>query len=85
MSFKLSNEVVLCPVYAAGEKVDNNFNQDYFSQLISKKSKIQVINIKNKNELSNYFKKNLLTDEMVICMGAGTISNWIREIGNDSK
>jgi len=63
------------------EKVDNNFNQDYFSQLISKKSGTQVINIKNQNELKNFLKKNLFDDEMVICMGAGSISNWIREIG----
>jgi len=82
-SFKLSNEVVLCPVYSAGEKKTYNFSQDNFSKLISKKSKIQVINIKNKNELKNYFIKNLLRDEMVICMGAGSISNWIREIGNE--
>jgi len=33
------------------------------------------------NELKNFFKKNLFDDEMVICMGAGSISNWIREIG----
>jgi len=85
LSFKLSNEVLLCPVYSAGEKVNYNFNQNYFSQLISKKSKIQVIHIKDKKELSNYFKKNLLEDELVICMGAGSISNWIREIGNESK
>jgi len=85
LSFKLSNEVLLCPVYSAGEKIKYNFNQDYFSQLISKKSKIQVINIKDQKELSNYFKKNLLEDEMVICMGAGSISNWIREISNESK
>ena len=83
LSFKLSDAVVLCPVYAAGEKVDNNFNQDYFSQLISKKSGIQVINIKNQNELKNFLKKNLFDDEMVICMGAGSISNWIREIGTE--
>ena len=85
LSFKLSNEVLLCPVYSAGEKIKYNFNQDYFSQLISKKSKIQVLNIKDQKELSNYFKKNLLEDEMVICMGAGSISNWIREISNESK
>ena len=60
-------------------------NTYYFSQLIAKKSKIQVVNIKDKNELKNYFKKNLLKDEMVICMGAGSISNWIREIGNELK
>ena len=34
---------------------------------------------------TRYFKKNLLADEMVICMGAGSISNWIREISNESK
>ena len=81
LSFKLSNAVVLCPVYAAGEKIDYNFDQDYFSKLITKKSKIQVINIKNQSELKNFIKKNLFDDEMVICMGAGSISNWIREIG----
>ena len=81
----MSNEVFLCPVYSAGEKIKYNFNQYYFSQLIAKKSKIQVVNIKDKNELNNYFKKNLLKDEMVICMGAGSISNWIREIGNELK
>ncbi len=84
-SFKLSDTVLLCPVYSAGEKKTYNFNQDDFSSLISKKSRIQVINIKNKNELKNYFIKNLLRDEMVICMGAGSISNWIREIGNEMK
>ena len=81
MSFKSADTVVLCPVYSAGEKIKHNFNQTRFSKLISKKSKIQVINIRDQKELKNYFKKNLLNDEMVICMGAGSISNWIREIG----
>ena len=80
LSFKLSDAVVLCPIYAAGEKIDYNFNQDHFSKLIAKKSGIQVINIKNQNELKIFFKKNLFDDELVICMGAGSISNWIREI-----
>jgi len=84
-SFRSIETVVLCPVYSAGEKLKYNFNQDKFSQLISKKSKIQVINIKNPEELKNYFKKNLCENEMVICMGAGSISSWIREIGNQLK
>ena len=85
LSFKSSDTVVLCPVYSAGEKIKYNFSQNYFSELISKKSKIQVININNQKELKNYFEKNLLNNEMVICMGAGSISNWIREIGNELK
>jgi len=84
-SFTASDVVVLCPVYAAGEKLTYKFNEKSFSQLISKKSKTQVINIKDKKDLKSYIKKNLFNNEMVICMGAGTISNWIREIGNELK
>jgi len=85
LSFKSSNAVVLCPVYSAGEKLKHNFNQDSFSKLISMKSKIQVINIQNQKDLKNYLKKNLIDDELVICMGAGSISNWIREIAKELK
>ncbi len=84
-SFKSIDEVVLCPVYSAGEKVRYKFNQNNFSKLIAKKSDIQVVNIKNKKDLKNYIKKNLFYDELVICMGAGSISNWIREIGAKLK
>ena len=84
-SFRSTDTVVLCPIYSAGEKIKYNFNQSSFSKLISKKSKIQVVNIKDQEELKNYFKKNLLDNEMVICMGAGSISNWIREIGDKLK
>ncbi len=84
-SFRSTDTVVLCPIYSAGEKIKYNFNQSSFSKLISKKSKIQVVNIKDQEELKNYFKKNLLDNEIVICMGAGSISNWIREISNESK
>ncbi len=80
-SFKLSDVVVLCPVYAAGEKIDNKFDQYNFAKQISKKSNTLVINIKNKHELKIFFKKNLFSNELVVCMGAGSISNWIREIG----
>ena len=84
-SFRSIDTVVLCPVYAAGERKKYNFNQNSFSKLVSKKSRTQVVNISNQNDLKNYFKKNLLNNEIIICMGAGSISNWIREIGNDLK
>ena len=85
LSFNACDEVILCPVYSAGEKLKYNFNQEYFSKLISNKSGVQVINIKSQKDLKNYFKKNLFNDEMIICMGAGSISNWIREIGDELK
>ena len=84
-SFKSVDAVVLCPVYSAGEKKKYNFSQNGFSKLISKYSKTQVINITTQKDLKNYFIKNLLDDEIVICMGAGSITNWIREIGKELK
>jgi UDP-N-acetylmuramate--alanine ligase len=80
--FKNSDEVILCPVYAAGEAVDKRYNNKRFAQLISKFSKTQVILIENENDLSNYLRKNLIMDEIVIGMGAGSISKWMNNLKN---
>ncbi len=79
-SFKDSNLVILCPVFSAGEKVDKNYNMLKFANLISKRSNVQVITVENQNDLKNFFKKNLISNELVLCMGAGSISKWIREM-----
>ena len=79
-SFIKSNLVLICPIYAAGEKKNSNFNLINFAKLISKNSKTQTVLVKNQKELSNYFKKNLINDEIVIGMGAGSISKWMREL-----
>jgi UDP-N-acetylmuramate--alanine ligase len=77
-SFVKSDIVILCPLYAAGEKKNSKFNQLNFARLISKMSQTQVILIKNHNELEKYFKKNLKKNELIIGMGAGLISKWMR-------
>ena len=84
-SFQSTDAVVLCPIYSAGENKTYNINQDDFAQLISNKSKTQVININDQKKLKIFFRKNLFDDEMIICMGAGSISHWIREIGKELK
>jgi UDP-N-acetylmuramate--alanine ligase len=81
--FKSSNQVILCPVYAAGETIDQDYKDKKFAQLISKFSKTQVILIKDENDLNKYFKKNLIKDEIVIGMGAGSISNWMYNLKNN--
>ena len=79
-SFQDSNVVILCPVFSAGEKVDKNYDTFKFADLISKKSNVQVITVENQKDLKNFFKKNLISNELVLCMGAGSISKWIREM-----
>ena len=80
--FSKSNLVIMCPLYAAGETKDYKFNLIKFASLIAKNSKTQVIIVKNEIELSNYFKKNLISNEIIIGMGAGIISKWMRGIKN---
>ena len=79
-SFKKSNIVLLCPIYAAGEKKNHRFNPIEFARLISNNSKTQVIVIRNYNEIQKYIKKNLISDEIIIGMGAGSISKYMREL-----
>ena len=80
--FYKSDLVIICPLYAAGEKKDFKFSLVNFAKLISRNSKTQVILVKNELELRNYFKKNLITDEIIIGMGAGVISKWMNGLKN---
>jgi UDP-N-acetylmuramate--alanine ligase len=80
--FTSADLVLLCPIYAAGEKKDKKFNENNFANLISSNSSVQVINIKNELELRNFLKKNLIKDEIIIGMGAGSISKWMRDLKN---
>ena len=76
--FSKSDLVIVCPLYAAGEKKNLNFDLTKFSNLIAKNSNTQVIIVKNEVDICKYLKKNLMNDEIIIGMGAGLISKWMR-------
>ena len=59
---------------------NSKFNLIKFAEMIAKNSKTQVILVKNEVELSKYLKKNLISDEIIIGMGAGSISKWMAEL-----
>jgi UDP-N-acetylmuramate--alanine ligase len=80
--FKDSDQVILCPVYAAGELTDQGYSEKKFSKLISQFSKTQVILVANEDGLIKFLKKNLIKDEIVIGMGAGSISKWMHNLKN---
>ena len=76
---------MLCPVYSAGEKIDKFFDNYLFGNSIAKNSKVRLIIINTENDLFNYFKQNLFSNELVICMGAGNISSWIKTIAKKNE
>ena len=83
-AFFNANQVLICPVYSAGEK-NKKFSLRKFCKDVISYSKTQVIQIDNKNQIEMYLKKNLLGNEIIIAMGAGSISGWIRDISSRLK
>jgi len=79
-AFKNANIVILCPVYSAGEKIKLNFNYLNFAKSIIKNSKVNVFLVNNEAQLAKYVKQNIYGKKIVIGMGAGSISNWIRNL-----
>ena len=79
-SFKQANRVILCPVYAAGEKLKLGFDYLNFAKTIARNSGVNVFLIKNESQLARYVKQNIYGEKIVIGMGAGSISNWMRNL-----
>ena len=80
LAFKDSDIVILCPIYTAGEKIKLGFDYLNFAKEIIKNSKVKLFVINNNNELAKFLKKNMYGKKIVIGMGAGSISNWIRKL-----
>tara|TARA_Y100001970_G_scaffold221423_1_gene272138 strand:+ start:7634 stop:9031 length:1398 start_codon:yes stop_codon:yes gene_type:complete len=78
--FKFSDQVILCPIYKAGENLKLKFDYIRFAKEIIKNSKVDLIMINGEKELAKFAKKNIFGDKIVIGMGAGTISNWMRNL-----
>ena len=79
-AFSKSDLVLLCPLYAAGEKRNSKFNKIRFANSISKLSNTQVIIIDDHHKIAQFLKKNLISNEIIIGMGAGSVSKWMNEL-----
>ncbi len=79
-AFKDANTVILCPIYAAGEKIRLGFNYLNFAKQLIKNSKVKLFLVKDNLQLAKFFKKNMYGKKIVIGMGAGSISNWMRKL-----
>ena len=79
-SFKNADIVILCPIYLAGEKMKLGFEYLKFAKEIIKNSKVKLFLVKDNLQLAKFIKKNIYGKKIVIGMGAGTISNWMRKL-----
>jgi UDP-N-acetylmuramate--alanine ligase len=80
LSFKKADTVILCPVFAAGEKIKLGFNYNDFAKDIIKDSKVELFLVNDQFQLAKFIKSNIYGKKIVIGMGAGSISSWMREL-----
>ena len=81
-SFKDANTVLLCPIYKAGENLSLGFSYNSFAKLIIKNSKVNLVFIENEENLKKFLKQNCFGKKIYIGMGAGSISNWMKNLKN---
>ena len=79
-AFKKAKTVILCPIYKAGENLGSKIDYHKFGSQIGEKSDVEVFIVKNQFELAKFLKNYLKYDNIVIGMGAGSISNWIKQL-----
>lgn len=70
------DHLFIAPVYAAGEEPISGIDEQYLAKSIRKHGLNNVNVISGKEELPQSIKKVTKPGDMVICMGAGTITQW---------
>ena len=84
-AFKRVKSVILCPIYKAGENLSIKIDYKKFAYQIAKKSNVEVFMVNNQYELAKFLKNHLKPENIVIGMGAGSISNWLKQLPKSIK
>ena len=79
-SFKKADTVILCPIYKASENIKLGFAYEKFAKLIIKNSNVNLIKIEDEESLKKLIKQTAYGEKIYIGMGAGSISNWMRDL-----
>ena len=53
-----------------------------FAKLIIKNSKVRLIQVEDENQLKKFIKQNAFGEKIYVGMGAGSISNWMKNLKN---
>jgi UDP-N-acetylmuramate--alanine ligase len=83
--FNDADQVLLLDVYAAGEKVIKNFESINLAENLTKYGHKKVSYVKDSNKLANIIKDNLIPGDLIICLGAGTITKIANNLEYDLK
>ena len=75
-----ADTVLLLPVYEAGESAIDGINSDVLAEGLRSHGHRHVVSLAENDDLPNALAEILQTDDVVICMGAGSISQLANEL-----
>ena len=75
-SFADSDLTLVLPVYAAGEKPIKKYNSKFIVKAINEQSKNLAYKFDNFLSVESFLLKEIKKDDLVVFMGAGSISGW---------
>tara|TARA_B100000989_G_scaffold297794_1_gene284717 strand:- start:1610 stop:2992 length:1383 start_codon:yes stop_codon:yes gene_type:complete len=78
--FKKADTILLCPIFKAGENIKLGFSYKSFAKLLVKNSNVNLVMLKGELELKKIVKNLAFGKKIFIAMGAGSISNWVRNL-----
>lgn len=79
-SFKDADSVIVTPVYAAGEQPIEHLTQDYFKSALAQVFEGKILLLTAPDQLAEMVYDHSKSGDYVICLGAGSISLWSREL-----
>ncbi len=73
---KSVDNLILMEIYSANEKIIDNISSEVIASEIKKFNK-NVLLINDHNMIANYVDNNISNDDILLTMGAGSISKFI--------
>ena len=83
--FKDADTVIITEVYAAGEKPIAGFNRDTLVAGIKQTGHKNVHPLPSREKLAELIKAHAKAGDMVVCLGAGSISQWAYQLPEELK
>jgi UDP-N-acetylmuramate--alanine ligase len=77
------DELIITPIYAAGEKPTTELTHVSLAQAVSKRRKIPINTVVNQQELIPLLSEKAASNDYIIFMGAGDITQWAYQVYQD--
>lgn len=84
-SFKAADYLVLAPIYSAGEEPIPGITHEILAEKTKAAGHKHVVAIDSEKELAGVLKKIMQPGDYIICLGAGSITNWAYNLPNELK